>query len=164
MRRVVKIVLILALLSWAALGLRHARGQRAGESMPAAAGFSEVSRPHEEIAVYTGDGAFVLKNLRLVRMTNSTVLKGDVLNRSGRDREELFFEVRAYDRGGRLLTGSEERTIFAVRQLGARASAPINHDHGVWLQGVPTDAIARLEVFESRDISSSPSSPTEIEE
>lgn len=150
MRRIVKIVLILALLSWAAIGLRHARGQRSDESMPASAFVAASSnRTHEDIAVYADDRSFILKNLTLTRMTGSTVLKGEIVNNESRDREQVSFEVRAYNRDGQLLTGPERETIFTVGRLKANSSAPINHNHGVWLQGVRLDDIARIEVSET---------------
>jgi hypothetical protein len=150
MQRIVKIVLILALLSWAAIGLRHARGQRSNESIPANAFVAtSSSRTHEDIAVYADDRSFVLKNLTLARMTGSTVLKGEIVNNESRDREQVSFEVRAYNRGGQLLTGPERETIFTAGRLKANTSAPINHDYGVWLQGVHLDDIARIEVSET---------------
>src|SRR5215210_3617595 len=100
MRKLVKIVLILALLSWAALGLRYAQGQRGdNQSMPRNQAVASLSsQPHEELTIEANDGFFVLKNLTLVRMTGSTLLKGNVVNKSNRKRGQISFEVRAYDR------------------------------------------------------------------
>jgi hypothetical protein len=150
MHRLIKIVLILALLSGAAVGFRHAQGQRGGnQSMPRSRAVASLnSQPYKELIVETGDGLFVLKNLTLLRMTGSTVLKGSVVNKSNRRREQISFEVRAYDRDGRLLEGLESKTIFTAHELKAKASAPINQGYGVWLQGIPLEDIARIEIVE----------------
>ena len=149
MRKLLKIVIVLTLLSWAAIGLRHAaQGQRDGESLPRNAFAAASSRTHAEIKVDSSDGSFVLKNLTLTRMTGSTVLKGNVVNKTKRKREEVFFAVKAYNRNGQLLKGLESETIFTARGLKANVSAPINHGYGVWLQGVSLDDIARIEISE----------------
>jgi hypothetical protein len=149
MRRLVKFVVILALLSWAAVGLRPARGQRGEQLMTrSTVVVSTGSQPHEKLTVDTGDGSFVLKNLTLVRMTGSTILKGKVVNKTNRRRGQISFEVRAYDRDGRVLKGLESKTIFAAHELKPHASAPINRGYGVWLQGISLDDIARIEVSE----------------
>ena len=150
MRKLVKIVLILALLSWAAVGFRHARGQRGGnQSLPRSRAVASLgSQPHKELTVATNDGFFVLKNLTLVRMTDSTLLKGSVVNKSNRRHEQISFEVRAYDRDGRVLKGLESKTIFEAHELKPNASASINHGYGVWLQGISLDDIARIEISE----------------
>ena len=150
MGKLVKIVLILALLSWAALGLRQASGQRGNQpTLRSQAVASLSSQPHEELTVATSDGSFVLKNLTLVKMTGSTVLKGNVVSRTNHKREQISFEVRAYDREGQLLKGLESETVFTAQGLKANASAPINHGYGVWLQGILTEKIARIEISET---------------
>ncbi|MDT4895720.1 MAG: hypothetical protein QOH25_797 [Acidobacteriota bacterium] len=150
MRKLVKIIFILALLSWAAVGFRYAQGQRSGnQSMSRSRAVASLnSQPHEELTVATSGGAFVLKNLTLLRMTGSTVLKGSVVNKSNHRREQISFEVRAYDRGGRVLKGLESQTIFGAHELKANASTPINQGYGVWLQGISLDDIARIEISE----------------
>jgi hypothetical protein len=152
MRKLIKIVFIFALLSWAAVGFRHAQGQRGGggnQSMPRSRAVASLnSQPYKELIVETGDGSFVLKNLTLLRMTGSTVLKGNVVNKSNRRREQISFEVRAYDRDGQVLTGLESQTIFTTHELKANASAPINQGYGVWLQGISLEDIARIEISE----------------
>ena len=147
MRQLVKIVLILVLLSCAAVGLRPARGQRGDQSTTRSRAVASLSsQSHEELTIETGDGSFVLKNLTLLRMSGSTVLKGNIVNKSNRRREQISLEVRAYDRDGRVLKGLESRTIFSAHELKAKASTPINHGYGVWLQGVSLDDIARIEI------------------
>jgi hypothetical protein len=143
-------VLVLALLGCAAVGLlRHALAQRGGEAdMRRSAFASAGSRPHAEIRVDVGEGSFVLKNLTLGRMNGSTVIKGSVVNKTKSKREQVSFEVRAYDRDGRILKGLESKTVFAVHELKANSSAPINHGYGVWLQGVSLEDVARIEVSE----------------
>jgi pSer/pThr/pTyr-binding forkhead associated (FHA) protein len=150
MRRLIKIVLVLTLLACAAAGVRHALAQRGNDSdMQRSAFASAVSRPHAEIRVDVGEGSFVLKNLTLARVNGSTVLKGSVVNKTKHTREQVSFEVRAYDRDGRVLKGLESKTVFAAHKLKANSSAPINHGYGVWLQGVSLEDVARIEVSET---------------
>jgi hypothetical protein len=150
MRKLIQIALILALLSWAAVGLRYAQGQRTGnQSVSRSRAVASLgSQPHKELTIETGGGSFVLKNLTLLRMTGSTVLKGNIVNKTNRRREQVSFEVRAYDRDGRVLTGLESQTIFAGHELKANASTPINQGYGVWLQGIALEDIARIEISE----------------
>jgi hypothetical protein len=148
LRRLFKIVLILALLSCAAVGLRRAQGQRESGHLPRNVMATAASRSHREIRVNSNDGSFVLKNLRLERMNDSTILKGDVVNKTKRKREQVSFLVRAYNHDGKLLKGLEKETIFTAQGLKANASLAINHGYGVWLQGVSLDDIARVEISE----------------
>jgi hypothetical protein len=149
-RKFVKIGFVLAMLVSAAAGLRHAQGQRDGESISrnAFTATTASSRTHVEIKIDSSDGSFILKNLTLTRMMGSTVLKGNIVNRTKRRRAQVHFAVEAYDRDGRLLKGLESETIFTAQGLKANASTPINHGYGVWLQGVSLDDIARLEISE----------------
>jgi predicted thioesterase len=148
MRKLIKIVLIFALLAWAAVGLRHAQGQREGASVSRSTVVSASNRPQEKITINTGDGSFVLKNPTLTRRTGSTVLKGNVVNKTKRNREQVSFEIRVYDRDGQILKGLESKIIFTAQELKANASTPINHGYGVWLQGIAIDDIARIEISE----------------
>jgi hypothetical protein len=152
MRSSVKIILIIALVSCAAIGLRHAQGQnnytsnqRGTEAMTA----TITNRPLKDSEIRVRDGSFVLKNLTLTKMSGSTILRGKVLNKTGRKYERVSFEVRAYGPDGQLLKGLESKTIFAAQELKANTSVPINHGYGVWLQGVRAEEIARIEIFES---------------
>lgn len=150
MRSPLKIVLVAVLMSCAALGLRHVQGQgerklNQGRFTAAAA---SSNRALGDSIVPVQDGSFVLKNLTLVRMSGSTILKGKIVNKTTHKREQVSFEVRAYDGSGQLLKGLENKTIFAAQELKAGAAAPINHGHGVWLQGVPSEKIARIEISE----------------
>jgi hypothetical protein len=138
------------LLSCAAVGLRHVQGHndhRSNQGRVAAVAAS--TRPLEDSAVRVQDGSFVLKNLTLIKMQGSTILKGKVVNKTNHKYEQVYFEVRAYDRDGRILKGLESKTIFASQELKAGASIPINHGHGVWLQGIPSEKIARIEISEN---------------
>lgn len=149
-RKLIKIVLILALLSWGAAGLRHAaQGQRdGGGTVPRNAFAAASSRTHATLTVNSSDGSFVLKNLTLTKMAGSTILKGNILNKTKHKREQVSFVVLAYNREGRVLKGLESKTIFTAQRLKANASVPINHGYGVWLQGVSLDDIARIEISE----------------
>lgn len=82
---------------------------------------------------------------------SSSILKGNLINRTGKTLDGATFEVRAYDRDGNLLRGVEEKTIFTASQLEAGGRQPLNSGYGVWLQGIPPDAISRLEVSEISD-------------
>jgi hypothetical protein len=149
MRRLFKIVLILTALSGVALGLRHALAQRAGQqSAPRTSFAATINRPHEKITVRTGDGSFILKNLMLVKVQGSTVVKGSVVNKTKSEREQVSFKVTAYDRDGRVLKGLESETVFTAQALKANRAAPINHGYGVWLQGIAAEDIARIEISE----------------
>jgi hypothetical protein len=149
MRKLFKVVFILALLSWAAIGLRYAQGQRDGDFLPRNSFAAASARTHAQITIDSSDGSFVLKNLTLLRMAGSTILKGNVVNKTKRKREQVSFTIEAYDREGRVLKGLESKTIFTVQGLKAKSSAPINQGYGVWLQGVSLDDIARIEVSEA---------------
>jgi hypothetical protein len=148
MRKLFKIVVIVALLSWAAAGLRHAQGQRSGESMTRSAVATVSNRPQVEIRIYAGDGSLALKNPALEKMAGSTVLKGNIINRAKRKREQVSFVVKAYGHDGQVLRGLESETVFTAQELRANASVPINHGYGVWLQGIPAENIARIEISE----------------
>lgn len=151
MRSPVKIILIIALLSCAAIGLRHVQGQSDHKSTQGRVAAAATSRrPLEDSTVRVGDGSFALKNMTLIKMNGSTILKGKVVNKTNRKYEQISFEVRAYDRDGQFLKGLESKTIFASQELKAGASIPINHGYGVWLQGVPSEKIARIEISENR--------------
>ena len=152
MRSPVKIILAVALLACAAVGLRHARGQggyKTQQGRAAAAAAAAANRPLEDSEVRVRDGSFVLKNLTLTKISGSTLLKGKVVNRTDRKREQVSFEVKAYGPDGQILKGLENRTIFVARGLKAGSSAPINHGYGVWLQGVASEKIARVEISEA---------------
>ena len=146
--KLVKIVIVLALLACATAGVWRAQGQRETGAGPRNAFAAASRRPHREIKVGANDGSFVLKNLRLERMAGSTVLKGNVLNRTKRKHEQVSFVVKAYNLEGQLLKGLETETIFTAQGLKANASVPINHGYGVWLQGISLDDIARVEISE----------------
>lgn len=150
MRSPIKIILVLALLSCAAVGLRHVQGQSDQQSNQGRiSAVAASNQPPEDSIVQAQGGVFVLKNLTLTKMKGSTILKGKVINKTTRKYEQVLFEVRAYDRDGQILKGLESKTIFASQELKAGASVPINHGYGVWLQGVPPEKIARIEISES---------------
>ncbi|HEX8922321.1 MAG TPA: hypothetical protein VF766_12675 [Pyrinomonadaceae bacterium] len=150
MRKLLKILFILALLSWGALGLRHAQGQRDKASLTRGAVVAPMAsdRRQVQITINAGDGSFVMQNLTLTKMAGSTVLRGNVLNKSKHKREQVSFLVRAYGRDGLVLKGLESETVFTAQELKANSSVPINHGYGVWLQGILTEDIARIEISE----------------
>lgn len=114
-------------------------------------GRGSESRPHQALTVALDEGSFVLKDLRLVSIGGSTKLSGRLVNQTKRRWETMVFAVRAFDRSGKRLRGVEAETIFGVHQLGRGKSAPLNSGYGVWLEGIPINAIARLEVIVSDD-------------
>jgi hypothetical protein len=152
MRRFVKILLLPALLlACASVGLLHVRGQReVKQNQSVEVAPRSVSR-FGDVTVYVREDSFALKNLMLTKMAGSVVLKGNLVNKTNRYLDEVTFEIKAYDRDGKLLKGVEEKTIFAVPQLKAHASMPVNSGYGVWLQGIPLDNIARIEISETGD-------------
>jgi hypothetical protein len=105
-----------------------------------------ASRPYQDLNIALDKGAFVLKNLQLFRAGRSTRLEGKLFNQTNQRWNGAVFAVRAYDTTGRPLRGVEEETIFSVNQIGKGKSALINSGYGVWLEGIPYDNIARLEV------------------
>jgi hypothetical protein len=148
-RSTIKIILIVALVSCAAIGLRQAQGQHGAKSNQGIVLAAASSRPLEDSTVHVRDGSFILKNLTLTKMMGSTILKGNVVNKTNRKQEGVSFEVRAYDRNGQVLRGLETRTIFVGQQLKANAATPINNGYGVWLQGISLDSIAKLEISQT---------------
>lgn len=109
------------------------------------------SRPHQALTIALDEGTFVLKDLRLVPIGGSTRLNGMLVNQTKRRWHTIVLSVRAFDRNGKRLRGVEEETIFGVHRLGRGKSAPLNSGYGVWLEGIPVNAIARLEVIVSDD-------------
>ncbi|HEX8491437.1 MAG TPA: hypothetical protein VF658_01220 [Pyrinomonadaceae bacterium] len=110
-------------------------------------------RPHQSLTVAFDEGDFVLKDLRLVPVGGSTRLNGKLVNQTKRRWETIVFAVRAFDRTGKRLRGVEEETIFGFHQLARGKSAPINSGYGVWLEGIPFSAVARLEIVVLDDAS-----------
>ena len=150
MKHIIKLMLPLCLvLAGTMFTLRQARGERDSSAIRHSNKMAAVdgSRPYKDLAVRVDGGEFVLKNLSLTRMAGSTKLTGDLLNNTGQRWNKAAFEVRAYDRDGKLLKGLENLTIFEFNDLERDASAPLDWGYGVWLEGVAIDAIARLEVI-----------------
>lgn len=101
--------------------------------------------------VYGSEGTLQLNNLTLTRMMTSAVLKGELFNKTNHSLDEMAFEIKAYDGDGKLLKGIEEKTIFTARQLKPHASTSLNSGYGVWLQGIPLNAVARIEISETNN-------------
>ncbi|MBD0325977.1 MAG: hypothetical protein ICV68_06085 [Pyrinomonadaceae bacterium] len=104
------------------------------------------TKSHPALIVPFDEGRFRLTDLRLVRAGGSTKLNGKLVNQTKRAWPSVVFAIRAYDSNGRQLRGVERQTIFGFNQLAKDKSAPINSGYGVWLEGIPLSAIARLEV------------------
>ena len=149
MRRQFKIVPLLVMLAACAIvGLFQAQGRRTASAQQSFAPSSTARRPHANMIIRVANGSVVMKDLRLNRAGTSTILKGEVFNNKARRVNQATFEIKAYDQRGRLLRGVEEQTIFTVHGLKANDSLPLNSGYGVWLQGIPLDSIARLEISE----------------
>lgn len=110
-------------------------------------------RPHPPLTILLDEGAFVLKDLRLVPVGGSTKINGRLVNQTKRRWDTIVFAVRAFDRAGQRLRGVEAETIFGVHQLSRGKSAPLNSGYGVWLEGIPASAVARLEIVVLEDAS-----------
>lgn len=150
MRRQFKIVpLFVILLACASLELWQAGGRSNASAQQSFVPAAPASRPHASVTIRVADGSFVIKNLKLKRAGSSTILEGEVSNKTSRRVNQATFEIRAYDHAGTLLRGIEGKTIFTVQRLKAKASAPLNSGYGVWLQGISLEAIARLEIIEA---------------
>ncbi|HEX8000640.1 MAG TPA: hypothetical protein VF528_19830 [Pyrinomonadaceae bacterium] len=103
-------------------------------------------KSHPSLTVPFDEGRFRLTDLRLVRVGGSTRLNGKLVNQTKQSWPAVVFAVRAYDSNGRQLRGVERETIFGFNQLAKDKSVSINSGYGVWLEGIPLSAIARLEV------------------
>ena len=152
MQRLVKKLLLAALLILSApLGFHHAQGER--DRTPSdRTEITDTSMRHVgDVVVQINVCSYALTDVSLTETTNSTILKGDLVNRTNAHLDRVTLEVRAYDHAGNLLRGFEEKTIFTARQLDRDAYAPINSGYGVWLQGVPLAAVARVEINETQN-------------
>ncbi|HYJ45486.1 MAG TPA: hypothetical protein VEV81_02660 [Pyrinomonadaceae bacterium] len=152
MQRFVKMLLAAALLIVCApFGLRHVQGELDREFNKRAARVETSSGRVGEVSIQIQGGSFVLRDLSLTGAAGSTILKGSLAGRTNRPPGQTTFEVKAYDREGNLLQGVEEKTIFTSHGRGPDSDQPINSGYGVWLQGIPLDAISRIEVSETSD-------------
>ena len=113
------------------------------ESAPELESASERKLPM--LVVSADRGSFQLTGLRLTKARGSTKLKGWIFNNTGRRWPRAAFELRAYDRQGRLLKGAEELTLFEVKNFAKGRSVPLDYGYGVWLEGIPIETIARVE-------------------
>lgn len=142
------IILLLMLLSLMIepLGPWQARERATRFGQTSAPRDTPESRPYQTLTIKLDTGEFVLKNLRLVRIGGSTRLDGQIVNQTKRTRERIVFALKAYDSNGRPLRGVEKETIFSFNHLGRGKSASINSGYGVWLEGIPFNAVSTLEV------------------
>ena len=127
------------------------------------------SKQYPSLTVALDEGSFVLRDLRLNSVGGSTRINGQLVNQTKQQWESVLLTVKAYDVSGRRLKGVERETVFGFNQLGKGKSASINSGYGVWLEGIPLQSIARLEVSLQDDDSraahrSSRANPADIEE
>lgn len=150
MRRLITTLLLGVMLSCGTTAVTlGARGDnRASREVEAGA---SSRKSLSNVALGVDGGSFILVDLNLKRAMRSSILEGNLINRTNKPLDEATFEVKAYDREGNLLRGVEEKTIFTASQLEAGASQPLNYGYGVWLQGIPLDAVSRIEVYRSGD-------------
>jgi hypothetical protein len=104
------------------------------------------SKQYPSLTVALDEGSFVLRDLRLTSVGGSTRINGQLVNQTKQQWESILLAVTAYDASGKRLKGVERETVFAFNQLGKGKSASINSGYGVWLEGIPLQSIARLEV------------------
>ncbi|HKC64532.1 MAG TPA: hypothetical protein VKB86_12905 [Pyrinomonadaceae bacterium] len=149
MLRLIKTLLLaVLLLCGASAVLWRAQGSNKGQRIEAR---TSATKSFMSVMVRADGGSYVLVDLTLKRMMSSSILKGNLINRTTKTLDNATFEVKAYDREGNLLRGVEEKTIFTASQIEAGGNEPLNAGYGVWLQGIPPDAISRLEVSEIGD-------------
>ena len=103
-------------------------------------------RSAPDLTVRAGRGSFQLSNLRLVRESGSTKLRGRILNRTGRKWGRAVFELRAFNARGERLKGAEGRTTFQVNDLDEDGAAPLDYGYGIWLEAIPIESVSTLEV------------------
>lgn len=160
MPRLVKMLLLAALLVVCApIGPRRAQGGVDHELNDKPESAETTFSRARGVAVQINGGLFELRDLSLAEAASSTILKGDLVNRTNRHLDQITFEVKAYDREGNLLRGVEEKTIFTAHQLEPGMGASINSGYGTWLQGIPLRAIARVEISETNDETGAVGSP-----
>ncbi|MDX6694727.1 MAG: hypothetical protein QOF02_2330 [Blastocatellia bacterium] len=128
------------------LGPWQSRGQLSGAAQTEARREGTGSRPYQSLTVALREGSFVLRDLQLTSVGGSTKISGKLVNQTKQQWQGVMLSLKAYDASGRQLRGVERETVFGFNQLEKGKSAPINSGYGVWLEGVPLQSIARLEV------------------
>jgi hypothetical protein len=125
----------------------QARGRQPVAAQTQQARRADLSgKQYPSLTVALDEGSFVLRDLRLTSVGGSTRINGQLVNQTKQQWESILLTVTAYDASGRRLKGVERETVFAFNQLGKGKSASINSGYGVWLEGIPLQSIARLEV------------------
>ena len=128
------------------------RLQAIGERLEGKEEFYARSTP--DMIVHVGGGSFRLGDLRLVKESGSTKLKGTIVNQTGHRWNQALFEVRAFDASGNQLRGAEERTVFQVNDFERASAQPLDFGYGIWLEGISIESVARLEVVPITDSAS----------
>lgn len=104
----------------------------------------ETEKSIPDLKIPVEGGAFNLRSLRLVKVSGSTKLKGEISNDTGQSWHSALFELKAYDNKGNQLKGAEQMTIFQISDLETSESTPLDDGYGVWLEGIPYDSIAKV--------------------
>ncbi|MBA3804839.1 MAG: hypothetical protein H0X14_03895 [Acidobacteria bacterium] len=142
-----KVIIFAAFILTDAISEIHvASGPRASQPPVNAEAGRRRTMPHKDIRLEVRGGSLVLKGLTLNERTDSTILRGFLVNKTNRMWTNVIFEILAYDKNGDRIKGVEEENIFKVQQLGKGATVPINSGYGMWLQGIRIEDISRLEV------------------
>lgn len=128
------------------LGAWETNERSLGVAETAASRIADGRRIYPALTIPLAGGNFKLKDLQLSSVGRSTKLSGRLVNETQQQWDIIVFAVKAYDRSGRQLRGVERETVFGFNQLGKGKSAAINSGYGVWLEGIPFKAIARVEV------------------
>jgi hypothetical protein len=131
-------------------GLVSAQGWGAGAKNPvtgraAQDGGVEPRKKIPDLKVAAQAGSFSLRNLELVKSAGSSKLRGEVSNETRQRWQRATFELKAFDDRGKELRGAEEMTIFQVSDFAGNASVPLDGDFGVRLEGIPFEAVSRIE-------------------
>lgn len=103
----------------------------------------------EDISINVEEGSFAFKNLRLTQEEyhGGPILKGDIVNNTGKDWLNLEFEVDVYDTAGNKLKdlmGEPFRLLFFGIKSGATKS--LGPGYGFHFIGVRAGAVQRYEI------------------
>jgi hypothetical protein len=149
-KSIFKLMLLLMLvLGLIAAGLLTARKQTSPllQVKDKSAAGAKFERSIPDMQVQADAGLFKLSNLQLLKVGDSTKLKGEISNSTGQRWYRATFEVKAFDGQGNQLKGAEDITIFQVNNFEAAASASIDDGYGVWLEQIPFESISKVELL-----------------
>jgi hypothetical protein len=146
----VKLTLLLTLvLTLIMMGLSGAAGRAkpSSQRVETKDGSEALQRKIPDLKVAAAGGSFTLSDLRLVKASGSTKLKGEISNDTARGWKRATFELKAFDDKGNQLKGAEDVIIFQINDLERTASMPIDDGYGVWLEGIPFESISKIEAI-----------------